>query len=371
MIYLIRHAESEGNLYRVIQGHFDTLLSATGQAQCRALGKRFRAVPLAVVYSSDLHRAWATAEAVARVRRTRLVADPALRECCLGEAEGESRGDVRHRYPEFGRTSLLDLPIPGAETRQELRHRALAAMEGIVARHEGKSVAVVSHGGTIQAFLSAIFPERTPSIAGNASVLTLGHEKGVWTVLAEADTSHLDASVTSAAFLSPEQAASGQPDLRFAPIDPVRDLETIRRIGRESWETVLGTLKDYHEPSFLENTRRIARREGFALLCKDGECVAGMLLLDADQTDGENCGHISLLYLEPEYRRRGLGAQLIGRATVVFSRLGRPILRLHVAQRNKPAIRFYQKHGFRFANIPMSFSGQLVMKKPIAIPQIT
>ena len=37
-IYLVRHAEAEGNIYRIFQGQQDTLLTETGNVQIRALG---------------------------------------------------------------------------------------------------------------------------------------------------------------------------------------------------------------------------------------------------------------------------------------------------------------------------------------------
>lgn len=41
-IYLIRHAEAEGNLYRRIQGHWDGSITALGLQQIDALAQRFR-----------------------------------------------------------------------------------------------------------------------------------------------------------------------------------------------------------------------------------------------------------------------------------------------------------------------------------------
>ena len=41
-IYLIRHAEAEGNLYRRIQGHWDGSITPLGLQQIDALAQRFR-----------------------------------------------------------------------------------------------------------------------------------------------------------------------------------------------------------------------------------------------------------------------------------------------------------------------------------------
>ena len=60
-IYLIRHAEAEGNLYRLAHGHYDSLITERGYQQIAALRRRFADIPVDAVYSSDLRRAMATA----------------------------------------------------------------------------------------------------------------------------------------------------------------------------------------------------------------------------------------------------------------------------------------------------------------------
>ena len=63
-IYLIRHAEAEGNLYRRIQGHWDGSITPLGLQQIDALAQRFRREHIDALYCSDLSRARATAEAI-------------------------------------------------------------------------------------------------------------------------------------------------------------------------------------------------------------------------------------------------------------------------------------------------------------------
>ena len=55
-IYLIRHAEAEGNLYRIAQGQKNSNLTDRGWRQVRALEKRFADIHVDAVYSSDLYR---------------------------------------------------------------------------------------------------------------------------------------------------------------------------------------------------------------------------------------------------------------------------------------------------------------------------
>ena len=53
-LYLIRHAEAEGNLYRRIQGWYNSLITDHGFLQIEALARRFRDIPVDAVYSSDI-----------------------------------------------------------------------------------------------------------------------------------------------------------------------------------------------------------------------------------------------------------------------------------------------------------------------------
>ena len=45
-LYLIRHAEAEGNLYRRIHGWYDALVTPNGLRQIEALEGRFAGVPV-------------------------------------------------------------------------------------------------------------------------------------------------------------------------------------------------------------------------------------------------------------------------------------------------------------------------------------
>lgn len=63
-IYLIRHVQAEGNLFRMMQGHWDGEATALGLRQAALLGVRMKDEPLDAIYVSDLSRAVLTAEAL-------------------------------------------------------------------------------------------------------------------------------------------------------------------------------------------------------------------------------------------------------------------------------------------------------------------
>ena len=107
-IYLIRHAEAEGNLYRRIHGWYDALITENGFRQIEALQRRFQDVRVDAVWSSDLHRTMTTARAVYVPKGLELHTDPQLRELNFGDWEDQPWGQVYRNEPErigqFNRT---------------------------------------------------------------------------------------------------------------------------------------------------------------------------------------------------------------------------------------------------------------------------
>ena len=83
-VYLIRHAEAEGNLYRRVHGWYDSLITENGYRQIAALRGRFADVPIDAVYSSDLFRTRTTAKAIYKPKGLTLTTRKSLREVSMG-----------------------------------------------------------------------------------------------------------------------------------------------------------------------------------------------------------------------------------------------------------------------------------------------
>ena len=83
-LYLIRHAEAEGNLYRIAQGQYNSIITDRGWRQIRALERRFQNIHVDAVYASDLYRTCATASAIYRPKGLELHRRRDLREICVG-----------------------------------------------------------------------------------------------------------------------------------------------------------------------------------------------------------------------------------------------------------------------------------------------
>ena len=93
-IYLIRHAEAEGNLYRRVHGWYNSLITDNGYRQIAALEHRFQDIHIDAVYSSDLFRTMTTARAVYAPKGLELHTDPGLREVHMGLWEDRPWGEV-------------------------------------------------------------------------------------------------------------------------------------------------------------------------------------------------------------------------------------------------------------------------------------
>ena len=292
-IYLIRHAEAEGNLYRIAQGQHESSLTDRGRRQVQALERRFAEIQIDAVYASDLYRTRATAAAICRPKNLPLHRCPGLREICVGDWEGRTWGDIARSTPEamadFG--SRMDRwSIPGAETPAQVLERVRGAVEEIARENPGKTLALFSHGYAIRLLLANLqgislrdTGEKSPT-GDNTAVSLLEWDgtrlRAVW----QNDNSHLK----TPEYLAGEKPARSkrafalEPGLWFRPLEPDR---------LAAWQ---GARPDSAAPLSLEG-----------LL---GEDPVGLLQLDPET------GRISLVYIRPDVRRRGFGVQLIGQA---------------------------------------------------------
>jgi probable phosphoglycerate mutase len=151
-LLLARHGESDWNRARRWQGFCDRPLTERGRRQAAALAERLAELVLDAVYSSDLERAWQTAEAVARARGLEVQQLAALREVDVGSWSGLTREEAEARFPDgFRRWRAGGRGWDDGESYGGMSKRVLVAVDEIARRHEGGRVLIVSHGGPIRA----------------------------------------------------------------------------------------------------------------------------------------------------------------------------------------------------------------------------
>src|SRR5207247_8662168 len=101
-LLLVRHAESQGNLERRLQGRREFPLTMRGVAQAHALAERLVSLPLSAVYSSPVGRAVQTAEVIAAEACLDVISEPRLDDDAFGDAaSGLSLQEHRGHDPEI------------------------------------------------------------------------------------------------------------------------------------------------------------------------------------------------------------------------------------------------------------------------------
>lgn len=151
-LLLVRHGETAWNAEHRIQGHLDIPLSPSGIRQAARLAVRLSGEPIDAIYSSELARAWLTAEPLAARLGVPIVAETRLRERNFGIFEGLTLDEIANRHPDGFRQWREREPnwaIDGGESGQQLIDRVLAALHDIVACHRGGTVLAVTHGGVL------------------------------------------------------------------------------------------------------------------------------------------------------------------------------------------------------------------------------
>ncbi len=320
-IYLIRHAEAEGNLYRRIHGWYDALVTDNGFRQIEALAKRFADIPVDAVYASGLYRTNTTARAVYAPKKLPLRIDPGLREIHMGDWEDRPWGEVYHFEPaEMARFNASDPTwrAPNGEGYGDVGERTVEALTRIARAHPGQTVAVFSHGTAIRqalAVVKGVPPEDWNSMGHNdntaVSCLTWDGEK--FTAVFEGDNSHLDPSISTLA-----------------------RQRWWRRDGKQSTDVNL-----WYRPAQDGAGEGLLRYE--AML---GDEPTGTLELDPARGREQGVGYIARGAILPQRRGNGLGVQLIGQAVSYFRPLGRDRLRLCAPPDGGATARFLEKDGF-------------------------
>ena len=341
-IYLIRHAEAEGNLYRRTHGQYDSLLTPLGLRQRDALEKRFEAVPIDACFSSDLTRACMTAQAICRPKNLPLHRCPEFREVCFGVWEDHTFGYIDHfDMPAMDRFRLdpRSLRVPGGERFEEYTGRFIGKLTEIAREYDGKTVAVFSHGAVLRGVLMELFGfgEGGPvPVCDNTGVSHIYYENGVFRADYINDNSHLPPELST--FRSRGEILSEKTrneNMWFQPADG--DLSMLLRLYRETWLALYGN-EARLQLGAVEAFAGITRPEYCQKAMLGNECVGALLLRKG--------GRIVFLGLTEPLRDQGLGAQLLGQAVSRFRAEGCGRITLAVSPRNERALAFYRKNGF-------------------------
>lgn len=158
-VILVRHGQTLWNLEMKYQGHCDVALTEKGIQQAELAANSLATETISAVYSSDLCRAFATAECIASKHHLQVETVPELREINFGKWEGLTYDKINNQWSDLMAklfTHPDEIKIPDGETFREVKERSSAALTKLVEKHPNQTIAIVSHGGTIRTILCAV-----------------------------------------------------------------------------------------------------------------------------------------------------------------------------------------------------------------------
>ncbi len=192
---LMRHGETDWNAQGRIQGQIDIPLNRTGESQAMAAAQSLAAESFDAAYSSDLLRAWATAEAVAGEA---VLAEAQLRERHYGTLQSLTMKEAKALHPEVYRRHVewdLHFDLDGGESLAGFAKRAMAGLDSLARRHAGEKVLVVTHGGVLDIVYRTAtgrsLAARRDFPIPNAALNWLERDETSWRVQLWADQRHL------------------------------------------------------------------------------------------------------------------------------------------------------------------------------------
>lgn len=153
-LFIFRHGQTDWNKEGRLQGHTDVPLNQTGVEQANSLIPVVETLNLDVILSSDLQRAYRTAE-IATQGKIKIERFSELREAQLGIAEGKNKED-----PEIaeGFEMWLDsdnnwFHFEGGESPVVHRERVFHCVMGFLKGNDVRRVGISTHGGAMVRFV--------------------------------------------------------------------------------------------------------------------------------------------------------------------------------------------------------------------------
>ena len=178
-IYFVRHGETDMNARNMFYGWYDADINEKGMAQAEELRAAFETIHIDAIYSSDLKRAYHTAEIIANGREIQPV--PEIRELYYGDWENRtweemSEADLEEWHGWL--TDWVDRRMPNGEAFMEFYDRVTRGLEQIIKENKSKHVLIVSHNGALSAMhchLTGAGPKAFWRFNSKQ-----GHDRAVW-----------------------------------------------------------------------------------------------------------------------------------------------------------------------------------------------
>jgi len=333
-IFLIRHAEAEGNIFRRAHGHYNGLVTVKGYKQIELLKDRFINVKVDEVYSSDLIRAVETAKAISEPRNIEIHKMQQLREVDMGAWEDRPWGEIGYNDHEMNihfNSDPAKWHVPGAESYEDVGKRMLDSLTQIAKENDGKTVAVFSHGFAIRMLIclvKGVPSHETPTVpyCDNTAVTRLNYDDDKFGIEYAGDNTHLDKKSSTLAHQSWWRAEEiRKPEnLRYMPLNDVAGESLVRIFKAKAGERAQVNVQ-------------------YAAFLTDEP--VGIIGFDTHREENRKTGWLSYIHVIPKHREKSFGTQLLGLAISDFRKLGREKIHIEIPT-DIPGYNFMLRCGF-------------------------
>jgi len=160
-IFFVRHGETVKNIEMRYLGIRDEPLTDKGKQQAFHAAEALSQLPIRMVATSPLRRAYDTAAQIRKSCDVELRQDSRLAEGSFGRWEGLTREEViQLGHPDAALLARWEsdpaCAPPGGESILNIRERIIRLAEEMRDEFAGSSVVFVSHVGPIKAFLATV-----------------------------------------------------------------------------------------------------------------------------------------------------------------------------------------------------------------------
>jgi broad specificity phosphatase PhoE len=157
-IILVRHGRTPWNKDKIFRGTIDIPHDEVGEKEALLAGEWLQNETIQAAYASPLSRALDTARAIAQHHGVPVHELPGLIDINYGDWQGVPLTEVKVKYADLYQqweASPQTVRFPNGETLDEVRTRALAAVDEVMALHPGKTILLAAHRAVNKVLIAA------------------------------------------------------------------------------------------------------------------------------------------------------------------------------------------------------------------------
>ena len=160
MMIIMRHGQDQDNAKGILNGHRNFGLTKVGQAQMQIVATQLCKVPVDVILTSPLKRAYMSAKIVSHyLNNLEPIIYPELIERDFGCLTGKSISEISNYANSIltvdGVNYFLD--APGAESFPELLNRSKKVLLDLLTTYNHKNMLLVTHGDMAKMLRTAYY----------------------------------------------------------------------------------------------------------------------------------------------------------------------------------------------------------------------